>query len=379
MKAFTQEELTLAGRATPSINTNPLPAYCIKEQDYAMTIGVAVTKGGRKFVCWVGGGDNEKAYFLLSYSEDAEHFTEPCLVIDPHDDTLPCGRCTIVGTLWVDPKNRLWLFFNQTLAHYDGASSNWFIRCDRPDAPELKWTAPQYVYYGCTLNKPVILKSGEWLLPISVWARHHISRGFEQARHDLDDVRMAHVFASLDEGKTWVRRGGVVFPDTAFDEHMFVQLRDGRLYMLGRTKSSGLMETFSHDGGATWSEPKRAFVQSVSARFHLSTLKSGNILLIKHGEQVSKAAQTRAMLTAFISTDDLKTWSRGFVLDERAEVSYPDADQDEAGNIFITYDKNRATDGEILMARLTEQDILSGQLQSSGAFLRRVVRKPGRL
>ena len=116
----------------------------------------------------MGGGDNPKAYFLLSYSDDAGMtWSEPCLAIDPHDPSLPYSRCTIVGTLWVDPLNRLWLFFNQTLEHFDGKSSNWYIRLDRPEEETLSWSQPRYLSYGCTLNKPIVCQNGDWLLPVS--------------------------------------------------------------------------------------------------------------------------------------------------------------------------------------------------------------------
>ena len=374
------ERLINFGRETPIINHSPLPKYAMKDQDYGMTIGTAVTKGHRVYACWVGGGDNPKAFFLLAYSDDCGNtWTEPILAIDPHDESIGYDRCTIVGTLWLDPLNRLWLFFNQSLAHFDGASSNWYIRCDNPDAEHPVWTVPKYLYYGCTLNKPIVLKNNEWLLPISVWARHHISKPFENERHELDDIRMAHVFVSKDQGETWIRRGGVIFPDTCFDEHMFVQLKDGRLWMMGRTAKSGLQSAWSEDNGATWSEPVRAEVQSVSARFHLRTLASGRILLIKHGEKAEETAPDRRMLTAFLSDDDGQTWSDGFVLDERFEVSYPDSDQDEDGTIYITYDHNRAKDGEIMIARLREEDLLAGKLVTEGAYLKKIARKPGKL
>ena len=43
------------------------------------------------------------------------------------------------------------------------------------------------------------------------------------------------------------------FPDWEFDEHMMVELKDGRLWMLARTKGQP-HESFSSDGGKTWSE-----------------------------------------------------------------------------------------------------------------------------
>lgn len=367
------------GMEFPYINHSPDERYMMKNLDYGMTIGTAITKKGRQFACWVGGGDNPKAFFLLSYSDDkAQSWREPVLVIDPHDDKLPYDRCTIVGTLWIDPLNRLWLFFNQTLEHFDGRSSNWYIRCDDPDAEKLVWTEPRYIWYGCTLNKPIVLDNGEWLLPISLWARKHISPPFRDCFHELDDLRMAHVFVSSDQGNTWTRRGGVVIPNSQFDEHMMVQLKDGRIWMLARTET-GLMETFSDDNGATWSQPVCARVQSVNSRFHIRRLQSGRILLIKHGLKINEAPKDRSWLTAFLSDDETNSWSEGFVLDERSGVSYPDSDQGVDGMIHITYDRNRATDGEIIMASLREEDILKGEIHTPGAFIKRVILRPGKL
>ena len=63
------------------------------------------------------------------------------------------------------------------------------------------------------------------------------------------------------------------------------------------------------------------------------------------------------------------------MLDERADVSYPDADEAGDGYIYITYDRDRVNEREILMARITEQDILEGNLISPGSALRMTVNK----
>ena len=94
------DDLLRYGSQLPVVNHHPQPRYAMKDQDYGMTVAVAATKGGRVFVCWVGGGDNPKAYFLLSHSDDqGKTWCEPELVIDPHDERISCDRCTIVGTL----------------------------------------------------------------------------------------------------------------------------------------------------------------------------------------------------------------------------------------------------------------------------------------
>lgn len=366
------------GVETPTINHAPLPRYALENLDYGMTIGVAVTQKGAIYACWVAGGDNPKAFFLLSRSVDGGRtFSQPMLVIDPHDERLPYPRCTIVGTLFNDPSGRLWLFFNQSLQHFDGRSGSWYIRCDDPDAEKPVWSEPRYIWHGAILNKPVVV-GDEWLLHISLWQRYHISEPFKDCFHDLDDERMAHVFSSHDRGESWQRLGGVRFPESRFDEHMLIKRRDGVLYMLGRVRD-GLMSSESFDAGYTWTKPVRAGVQSVSARFCLKTLASGRVLLIKHGIQPELAPPRREQLTAFLSEDDGKTWPYALMLDERFEVSYPDADQRADGRIFITYDRNRTVDGEILLASITESDILAGELISPESFLRRVILAPGKL
>lgn len=185
------------------------------------------------------------------------------------------------------------------------------------------------------------------------------------------------MFESRDQGATWTQLGGVHFPDSRFDEHMMIEREDGSIWMLGRIKD-GLMESFSYDGGRTWTEAQRAAVQSVSARFHLRRLPSGRILLIKHGPKAEEAAARREELTAFLSEDDGKTFPYALMLDERFEVSYPDADIGLDGEIYISYDRNRAIDGEIIMACIREEDILAGKLVNEKSYLKRVVVAPGR-
>src|SRR5690606_1336718 len=96
------------GLTPPIINTTPLPHYDYDRLDYAMTIGIERTPKGRIWACWVGGGDNDDAFFVLNWSDnDGKSWTKPKLVIDPHDPSLEFKRNTIVGNLWIDPLGRL--------------------------------------------------------------------------------------------------------------------------------------------------------------------------------------------------------------------------------------------------------------------------------
>ena len=88
-----------------------------------------------------------------------------------------------------------------------------------------------------------------------------------------------------------------------------------------------------------------------------------------------KSWKGRSHLTALLSEDDGATWPYSLLLDERNEVSYPDAAEGSDGYIYITYDHERVTEREILMARITEDDILKGALTGEKSSLRILVNK----
>jgi predicted neuraminidase len=346
----------------PVINTKPGPEYDDQVRPGNMIIGIDRTPKGRLWAAWVGNGDSPNGFFMLATSDDdGKSWSKPRVVIDPQDGELNgvrYERRALVGNLWTDPLGRLWCFFDQSLGYFDGRGGDWFIRCDDPDAAEPVWTKPTRFADGCTLNKPTVLSNGDWLLPVSLWTRDRIhGPGTDsQAHHDLDAIRMANVFASTDQGKTWTRRGGVAFPRTDFDEHMIVERKDGSLWMLARTKD-GISESVSTDKGATWSAPQPSEIQNPSARFFIRRLASGKLLLVKNGP-VSVRLPRRSNLKAFLSNDDGKTWGKGFLIDDRAEVSYPDGFQAPNGDIHILYDWNRHTDAEILHVKFTEEDMV---------------------
>ena len=322
----------------PAIIAVPGPEFQDKGRPGAMIIGMDRSPKGRIWGCWTGTGDKKDGYFILAMSDDGGvKWSKPRLVVGARTKPEQKLHGALVGNLWTDPKGRLWLFFDQQLGDPQGRITNWFIRCDNPDATDPKWSEPVRFAEGCTLNKPTVLKNGYWLLPVSDWHK-----------------KTARVYASNDEGSSWNERGSLKFPDWEFDEHMVVELRDGRLWMLARTKGNP-HESFSDDNGKTWSEPKPSAIVNLNARFFLRRLASGNLLLVKNGP-IDARLPRRSSLTAFLSTDDGKTWPKSLLLDDRAEVSYPDGFQAPDGGIHILYDWNRHTDAEILHVAFTEAD-----------------------
>ena len=346
----------------PAIITKPGHEYDDAVRTGNMIIGLDRTPKGRLWAAWVGNGDNPNGFFMLASSDDdGAKWSKPRVVIDPTDGELNgvrYERRALVGNLWTDPLGRLWCFFDQSLGYFDGRCGDWFIRCDDPDAAEPVWTKPERFADGCTLNKPTVLSNGDWLIPVALWTRDRIGGPgtSKEAHKDLDPIRMANVFASRDQGKTWTRRSGVAFPRTDFDEHMIVERKDGSLWMLARTKD-GISESTSTDKGMTWSTPQPSSIQNPSARFFIRRLASGKLLLVKNGP-INVRLPNRTNMKAFLSEDDGKTWGKGLLIDDRASVSYPDGFQAPNGDIHILYDWNRHTDAEILHVKFTEADFL---------------------
>ncbi len=342
----------------PAVITNPGAEFQDDARPGSMIIGMDRTPKGRIWGCWTGTGDKKDGYFLLATSDDdGASWSKPRLAVGARTEFTQKLSGALVGNVWTDPKGRLWLFFDQQLGDSHERITNWFMRCDDPDAAEPSWTEPVMFAEGCTLNKPTVLKNGDWLLPVSDWQK-----------------KTARVFASTDEGASWKERGSLQFPNWQFDEHMTVELKDGRLWMLART-SGQPHESFSTDGGVTWSEPKQAAtVQNVSSRFFLRRLKSGSILLVKNGSPAERLPK-RTHMSAYLSDDEGQTWKGGLLLDERNAVSYPDGFESPDGLIHLLYDWNRHSDAEILMAKFREDDVLAGKIVSKDAKLLMLVNK----
>jgi len=130
----------------------------------------------------------------------------------------------------------------------------------------------------------------------------------------------------------------------------------------------GIGESVSQDRGTTWPKLVPSAIAHPSARFFVSRLASGNLLLVKHGPIAEKT--DRSHLTAHVSTDDGKTWQGGLLLDERSGVSCPDGQQTPDGLIRIIYDFSRTGDRDILMATFREEGATAGRDASGLVRLR---------
>lgn len=324
---------------------------------------------GRLWATWYTGGlreDNDTFVLLVTSDDDGQTWSDPVGIIDP-----PGMIRAWDPNLWLDPTGKLWWSWTQTCPMpgeaWDGRGGVWVATTDDPTSARPTWSTPRRIADGVALNKPIITSDGTWLWPVTLWWM------FEQYT-ELNHKRKPGVIASTDQGKTWEWRGGAVLDNRVFDEPMIVELADKTLWMLLRTRT-GISESFSMDGGISWSDSRPSRFASPSSRFHLRRLKSGRLLLINH---LGNKEKERTHLTAMLSEDDGNTWPHRLLLDDREKVSYPDMVEDDQGMLRIIYDRHRYVEKEVLMAKITEADIMAGTLQSSESSLRMLINKAGK-
>lgn len=94
----------------PTINTKPLPEFDYPNLDYAMTLGIERTPGGRLWAAWVAGDDGPAAFVVAATSDDQGNtWSKTRFVINAQIPNFPVHRSVIVGNFWTDPLGRLWI------------------------------------------------------------------------------------------------------------------------------------------------------------------------------------------------------------------------------------------------------------------------------
>jgi len=251
--------------------------------------------------------------------------------------------------LFLDPKGRLWLFFNRRPAEPD----RWwqpdrpfphhkaYICCrvsrdgGRTWGPERALTREPGSQLRCP---PIILANGDWLLPI----------------HNERDMT-ALMLISTDGGKTWQRGekmiipgGGALTPDSpnyreGCIEPAVAQRKDGTIvclarYMWGQRRRPPLTwQSLSRDNGRTWSAPRQIGLYNPNSGIALLRLRSGAWLLA-----FNDSPAERKLLTAAISDNEGRTWSIKSPLKSGMDMySYPTLFQGGDGRIHMSYSFSR--------------------------------------
>ena len=323
---------------------------------------------GRLWAVWYGGitpAEDSNNYLMVATSVNDGDTWREVLVYDP-DGMGPVRAFD--PEMWISPDGKLQLTWTERavpvagaptdkkmdFSHFAGHTNQalasddrlMMLTLDASKEPCAPYPAPRQIGTGVMMCKPILGPKGEWFFPASIWWTKE----------------SAGLLVSEDGGNTFTRRGGATISKEqgqTFDEHSIVLMKDGSIRSWIRTKK-GAMESFSKDGGRTWSPIEAATFANTPTRCAVTRLASGNILLIKNGNRPD-ADQGRKNLTAYVSDDEGRTWKGGLLLDARPGATYPDFALGSDGTIYAVWDCNRTGDREILFARFTEADVRAGK------------------
>ena len=320
------------------------------------------------FIGWYTGGWREPLPMnrvVWSRSRDnGQSWSAPAVIADPPGAPRACDPM-----LWRDPRDILHFTYginDMTVQTDAGAgpyptTKDWqFLHrtCDDPAADLVTWSqaermAPDFDYFFN--NKPIVLRNGEWLVPIAVRTRPGKGQPFHEG------FCAAGALISGDGGNTWsghrspeLEKSGYGPQDVAVWEAGAFQRDDGTVVIFVRNSWGVIQATESVDNGRTWSEFEPTAIPNPSSRFHVRKLPGGPVICLNNPSAVFDP-QSRRYLSMHVSYDDGRAFSRLIVLDVEGRTMYPDADLDGDGHTLHIMYENRK---DIFYASLDLREVL---------------------
>ncbi len=226
---------------------------------------------------------------------------------------------------------------------------------------------------GRTWSKPQILQDDSWC----GYARSMIQTKSGRIVAAVEKAianpgrHVMYTYVSDDDGLTWKRSNAIdIGKPGGYGDHggtmegTLVELTDGRLYQLLRTRTGRFWETWSEDGGLTWQKPQKSKMPSSSSPGMLARLESGRIVLFwNRFRDPAKRIGRRDTLSMAFSDDECKSWSEPVIVasnitpagekQQHYRQSYPLVFEYKPGVLWIT-----TMQGMVRMS-LNEKDFVS--------------------
>lgn len=198
--------------------------------------------------------------------------------------------------------------------------------------PEKMGEGPLGDLLGPIKNKPIQLADGTILCPTST-----------EEEVDDDIFWKVHFERSSDMGKTW-EVIGPINDGKEFDaiQPSILTYPDGRMQILCRTRQQVVSQSWSTDGGDTWSPMTATELPNPNSGTDAVTLQDGRQLLVyNHTIRDGEFPAGRDMLNVAISTNG-EDWTPVMTLERQdGEYSYPAVIQAADGKVHITYTYQR--------------------------------------
>jgi len=207
------------------------------------------------------------------------------------------------------------------------------------------WQPVQKVDFGLeytgSSNNAFELRSGRIIAPVSGLSNRRIGPWVSLAPYSDDD------------GATWnpprqqitMNTGAIDWYESGAAEPVGIQLRDGRVWLLPRSQDGYQWETFSTDGGLTWTPVRHTRFISNQSAMAVLRLRDGRLMLSWNScgaeglGDVGWGNAERAVMAAAISHDEGKTWS-GYRevgrVTTAAQVSYPYVTEAADGRVILS-------------------------------------------
>jgi alpha-L-rhamnosidase len=284
---------------------------------------VAETPGGI-IAAWFGGtGEGNKDVCIWTSHLAKKKWTVPVKVAEGIiNDTIRYACYNPV--LFQVPGGELLLFYKigPNVAGWTG----WMMRSKDNGKTWGKQEALPNGFLGPVKNKPLLI-NGTLICPSSTekngWKVH-----FEYTN---------------DFGRTWttsedVNDGKIV----SAIQPSILTYKDGSMQVLCRSKNGTINESWSKDGGKTWSSMKASSLPNNNSGTDAVTLKDGRQLVVynhvKPHDTIPEGRGVRTPLNVVVSNDG-KSWNAVLVLENSpiSEYSYPSVIQSKDGMIHIVY------------------------------------------
>lgn len=209
------------------------------------------------------------------------------------------------------------------------------------------WSSPRRLpdgILGPIKNKGVAV-GGELLCPSST-------------EHD-NGLWQAHLERTPDLGTRWTKTDPIADPDKLLPIQPTLLVHDDdKLQMLCRSKKRKIAETWSSDGGRTWSPLSATVLPNPNSGIDAVRLNDGRFLLV-----YNHAPLGRSPINVAISRDG-KLWRAAAPLEtERGEFSYPAVIVTPDGHAHVTYTwkRKKIRHVEIDPATLSLKDMPNGE------------------
>lgn len=153
----------------------------------------------------------------------------------------------------------------------------------------------------------------------------------------------AHIEFTTDNGRTWTKSNDIN-DDKILQaiQPSILQYKDGRIQILCRSRNTTINESWSSDGGKTWSEMKASALPNNNSGTDAVTLKDGRQLLVYNhvlpDSTWVKGKGPRTPLNVALSKDG-KKWYAALVLEDSpiSQYSYPSVIQSKDGMVHVVY------------------------------------------